>query len=36
MSNTKWTAKNISDQTGKTIIITGATSGLGSVTVSIG
>ena len=29
MSRTKWTTENIPDQTGKTIIITGATSGLG-------
>ena len=29
MSKTNWTTENIPDQTGKTIIITGATSGLG-------
>lgn len=29
MSNSNWTAQNIPDQQGRTIIITGATSGLG-------
>jgi short-subunit dehydrogenase len=29
MAKSKWTTDNIPDQTGKTIIITGATSGLG-------
>lgn len=29
MSNSKWTTENIPDQTGKVIVITGATSGLG-------